>query len=417
MSDHSMAGTPGPSRPSPEETMTAMLHHLSLQLDRLAADQRADRETNKQQIQQIHENLAARATVAQTTPSMTPGDHTPAEPPMHENANLRVPQTMMGNSTPSAMARRPRPMLPDPVKFDGSRSKFRAWYLEMRNKLLTDGLALGNDADQFRYVFARLGSTPQQLAFTYVETYCGQRPVADFLAYLDRCYGDPDIQSKAAHSLRTIKQGATQPFHQFLPRYELLMANAGGLTWPVPVRISYLEGALNSCLQVALANQLNLPQDYHSYVQQLQTLSTQIERVAATRSAMDNPAAGVTQAETEEMDWESTTQSNTQRAPTKRRTSPPKSPKYRPSETENHMLQGKRAKWVTREELAKRREEGRCYRCGRTGCRVEVCPLKPAKRPTSSKQKISKSSRGTVVQEAAVDESEESSSDRDSEKE
>ncbi len=66
--------------------------------------------------------------------------------------------------------------------------------------------------------------------------------------------------------------------------------------------------------------------------------------------------------------------------------------------------------------VSKRKEEGRCYRCGRTGCQVEVCPLKPARRPTP-KEKVSKSGQGMVVREAAVDESEESPSDQDSGKE
>lgn len=47
----------------------------------------------------------------------------------------------------------------------------------------------------------------------------------------------------------------------------------------------------------------------------------------------------------------------------------------------NEELKGKRAKWVDQDEIARRKEEGRCLRCGRTGCRVAKCPLLPPRRP------------------------------------
>ena len=48
---------------------------------------------------------------------------------------------------------------------------------------------------------------------------------------------------------------------------------------------------------------------------------------------------------------------------------------------EDHGLVGKRAKWVGEEEQERRRREGRCYRCGRDGCGIRSCPLKPARMP------------------------------------
>ena len=44
------------------------------------------------------------------------------------------------------------------------------------------------------------------------------------------------------------------------------------------------------------------------------------------------------------------------------------------------QYQGRRAKWVTKEELQRRRDAGVCLRCGRKGCRVALCPLAMAKR-------------------------------------
>lgn len=53
---------------------------------------------------------------------------------------------------------RPRPRLPDPVKFTGHAGDFDLWLLEMDGKMAIDGDAIGDDQDQFRYWFSRLDS-------------------------------------------------------------------------------------------------------------------------------------------------------------------------------------------------------------------------------------------------------------------
>jgi hypothetical protein len=51
---------------------------------------------------------------------------------------------------------------------------------------------------------------------------------------------------------------------------------------------------------------------------------------------------------------------------------------------QNKQLAGKRAKWVNRDEMERRRKEGSCFRCGRKECRIDKCPLRPARRPDTS---------------------------------
>ncbi|KAM7208834.1 hypothetical protein V8F06_014924 [Rhypophila decipiens] len=71
----------------------------------------------------------------------------------------------------------------------------------------------------------------------------------------------------------------------------------------------------------------------------------------------------------------------------------------------NEKLKGKRAKWVDQEEIDRRKSEGRCLRCGRTGCRVNKCPLLPARRPDlSNGTKIARSR--PVLKAEVEDESE-----------
>jgi hypothetical protein len=50
--------------------------------------------------------------------------------------------------------------LPDPLRFDRNRKKYRNWRLEMEGKLYTDGCLLGLPTDRFTYIYSRLGDNP-----------------------------------------------------------------------------------------------------------------------------------------------------------------------------------------------------------------------------------------------------------------
>ena len=100
-----------------------------------------------------------------------------------------------------------RPTLPDPPCFDGKRSNFPTWLLEIGNKLDTDGAAIGTHEAQFAYVYARLDSTPQKMAAAYVRQG-GPRGAKDpraFLHYLQSCYGDPNAAKRALDRLSSFK--------------------------------------------------------------------------------------------------------------------------------------------------------------------------------------------------------------------
>ena len=64
---------------------------------------------------------------------------------------------------------------------------------------------------------------------------------------------------------------------------------------------------------------------------------------------------------------------------------------------EDRALLGKRAKWVNKTELEKRRADGRCFRCGRDGCRIERCPLAAAIRPTTNIRSTATQERARVI--------------------
>jgi hypothetical protein len=76
------------------------------------------------------------------------------------------------------------------------------------------------------------------------------------------------------------------------------------------------------------------------------------------------------------MEWEPTEQKLTRINAIRR--SPANVNGYSFKRPENQALKGKRAKWVEKSEINKRRIKGRCFRCGRNNCRIDRYPLAAA---------------------------------------
>ena len=111
-----------------------------------------------------------------------------------------------------------------------------------------------------------------------------------------------------------------------------------------------------------------MPTDYNSYISHVLGTAARIEAADGTprpRSHRTTPAAAAAALDLNRMDWEPSV--NSARI-----------------QEENKALKGKRAKWVSKEELAKRKAEGRCLRCSRKGCSTKKCPLLPAVRPAQA---------------------------------
>src|SRR5207237_10279796 len=64
-----------------------------------------------------------------------------------------------------------------------------------------------------------------------------------------------------------------------------------------------------------------------------------------------------------------------------------------------------RAKWVSKEEINKRKAEGQCLRCGKSGHRIAFCPYKPAINPNGQPTRASKANGGNQVSSESNDDS------------
>lgn len=264
--------------------------------------------------------------------------------------------------TPEAEVTRPRrtkAILPDPPKFDGTRSEYEGWRSLIKDKIEVDGEVIGSDRNQFIYISSRLEGKGLQLALTFI-TMNRDAPgvsAAPILDYLDGIFGDRHKAQRAVETLRTMKQGPKEFFSAFLPRFEKALADAGGMAWPDEVKRSHLDGALTFELR-RLTITMPVVASYGDYVNELLRLSD-LYRATMRHAPKEQPAAR--QGASDTMDWEPTQAT--------RATSAQGGQKQR------------RALWVSQEEIGKRRQEGRCLRCGTSKHRIAECEFLGARPP------------------------------------
>src|SRR5271163_4399696 len=273
---------------------------------------------------------------------------------------LRQP-TRAPTPTPTPGAARPKAILPNPPKFDGTRSEYEGWRSLIRDKVDIDGEAIGSARNQFIYVASRLEGKGLQLALTFITVNrdASNASATRLLEYLDNIFGDRHKAQRAVETLRTMKQGPRELFSAFLPRFEKALADAGGMTWPDEVKRSHLDGALTFELR-RLTITMPPADTYSAYVDEILRVSD-LYRSAMRHAPKEQSTAH--RGASDAMDWE----------PTRAAAAAP--------------LQGdqkRRAKWVSQEERNKRRQEGRCVRCGASGHWGPECEFLPA-RPTEAR--------------------------------
>jgi hypothetical protein len=300
-------------------------------------------------------------------------DEAPATPA----ANVATPATPM----PTAAEKRPREKLPLLCAYSGKRSDWDEWHLQAVSKLRVDGPSIGSDYDQFLYLFHRLQGDALKTVRAYVEekTYDGTGDGSAFLAYLGTIYNDPNKKSRALRTLASLRQKENEAFANFLPRFETALANAGGQEFSEAQRVTYLHLALNFEMQQHLVSFCpSLEEGYGMLVSHLHSVGSKLaslrnykndhrrvvtdSRYAEPSHARTVPSSSRnTRPEAEAMDWE-----------------PTRVLKINNTQPEQ---EGRRAKWVSQETIAYRKQKSLCLRCGRPGHIIRNCKFLPAQRP------------------------------------
>lgn len=383
-------------------------------LKQLLEGQKRQEKIQEQQALQIGALQAAVRETA-TTPLLTPQPTTPTLP--QSELQVATEATLSAAVANVGTQQRPRRRLKDPKPFSGKKTEWKSFRLEAENVLATDGEAIGDATDQLRALYAWLEGKPKNSSTSFVSASI-QKGVCDPLAFLDRLeavYGERDRKQKALKALREIRQGDDETFAAFYPRFEAELNDAGSELWTEDTKINYLQGALNESLKSRLVL-LDDTDVYIDFARQCEKISSKMELLgqwkgknrdegrkrrsgANTLKHGSDPHSPV--AREDMMEWEPTEPPVTVSA-----TRIGNINGYPSKRPEDRDLLGKRAKWVTADEIQHRREEGRCLRCGRSGCRIATCPLAAPIPPRNRSERQPIQVNRAAIEDATSNESE-----------
>jgi hypothetical protein len=328
--------------------------------------------------QSIHDLTALITALKDTVEANATPDPTPAPPPAPELPPLT--QSGIGNLIKAHKD-----------IFEGKREFFDTWLLGIRGALDEDNAALPEESQKFWWIYSKLGNQPKQTVEAYVSEKRNARDfrVDPFINYLTETFQDRHKKQSALAKLKSMKQG-TRPFYDHYPRFEKELATAGGLSWSVDVKMDYLSNTLNEELKKQLVTVEFDQTDWNLVVERLRSIASKFEVLAKPSSlpppSHAQPTPAVEVYDPMDIDVGATGIKKWVFSPA--------------LQAQNKTLEGKRAKWVSREELSRRRQEKRCNRCARKGCISYACPLKPAQRPKDSMTAYS----AELLQEVEVDE-------------
>jgi hypothetical protein len=236
----------------------------------------------------------------------------------------------------------------------------------MYAKLTTDK-AHEPESVRFWYIHSRLRGD----ALTQVEPWVkavhqnDQYSVDGLVEQLRAAYDDAQAAERASSKLTTMRQG-NKSFAAFLAEFDRTILEAGGLAWADQVKKTFLNNCLSKELKTALVPVI-APTVYREYCSLLHTVSNNLEALKKDDKLRTTPQ--FTTPETvpapDIMDWA-------------------------PTPIQVATARTKRAQWVEKDILQKRREEERCLRCGEGGHFVSGCTLLPAVPPKGIRTKPKK---------------------------
>jgi hypothetical protein len=237
----------------------------------------------------------------------------------------------------------------------------------LKAKLRIDAKAIGSKEERLWYGYGRLAGKAQTRIhpwMDYAEGKTEEFTEAKFLEQLDVAFADPQAQERAITKLNKIRQGK-QSFREFLSEFEETLLKADGWDWVDRVKIGYLKAALSKELRDRLVT-VKLPDTFKEYCDEVRQIADNMlemdeinRRTARHGSNRQLPKA--TDQRTDTMEWEPTQTTSI-----------------------NASKTASRAKWVSREEIERRRTTGDCLRCGKTGHRIRDCKYRPPQRPAAT---------------------------------
>jgi hypothetical protein len=239
-----------------------------------------------QQMMKKLEEIGTRIQTLETNPK------TGTSKPTHEVVEEDLPTTSARD--------RPRARFPNPEPFHGDRSLWRAWKVEMENKLDLDRESIGDKKGQFAYVFSRLGGAAKKNVTTFVST--NRNTVAacphSLLERLELLYGDRNRVRRALKTLGEIRQPFDMPFANWYPKMEQEFADAEAESWLDQNKGNYRLNVLNGKMKSALVTVNDSDVDtFPKLVKKCEEISGRFEILGRWKMGPDIPTSRKTQTE------------------------------------------------------------------------------------------------------------------------
>jgi hypothetical protein len=282
----------------------------------------------------------------------------------------QAPPPHRQSENPPASTTQRSEKIPDPDKFDGTRTKTPDFLTQIRLKLRGNRDRFLDEQGMMMYVVSRLeGAALRQIATFVTEERVNFDSTVALLEYMETSFGDPDTIGTARRELHELKQKTD--FSAYLTEFRRIM---GKLRYDEAAQMDALELGLSGKLKDALVFTTR-PATMAEYEKQLLVLDNKIkardEEKKGTKTHMGQFTAGTPPTGTHSsltpgglapMDLSATQWQNQNTTPRP------------PINLRHEVING--IKKTTPAEKAWRRANGRCDFCGEAGHAYMSCPKK-----------------------------------------
>lgn len=333
----------------------------------------------RESMQQIAETQRAQAVALQSLMSQplapAPTLVTPSVTEVSTTTTFQPVAAVHAKGEDWAPARR---QISDPELYDGEpATDYRAWRLSLIQVAMVDRACFASAQAIISWAFGRTKGRAKSLLQAYVEDTMASPSTPEawgqFLAFCDQQFGDEQAQSRKRTAFRKLRQ-KDSPFSAFYADWVRLLREAGHEKMPDQMKIEWLNEAINTTLWRDTRAVAVMAKTFDEHVRAIGLVADQLE------ARFSKPYGGVNyhhQQQQKSGSWKNHSwQQKTGQTSSGGSVHDPNEMDWEPT----RVSEGRRAKWVSEEEIQRRREAGLCFRCGGKH-RVSSCTALPAKRP------------------------------------